>query len=295
LRLDQTHITIRRRNALEIFDLAVHVLREHLVAISILSFVGFLPWALINYLLVGWMISEDHHSDYSILYWFSMCFLVASQAQIATMFVTKYLGDATFVGRPRVWPTFVYVIRNMGYLLFLHLFIRMLLFIMACALPLYSSEPGMIVAAFFLVPILLGGSILIRMVRPFVNEILLLEKTPIRSNDPSEVVFSKRSSLLHSSADANIFGRSMLAILFMVPVYVIFFSLLFFVESIVMLGRQEYWYIQAFCVPLAMWMTATFLCVSRFLTYIDTRIYQEGWDVELKLRAEAIKIQEKLV
>lgn len=30
-----------------------------------------------------------------------------------------------------------------------------------------------------------------------------------------------------------------------------------------------------------------FIAVFRFITYLDCRIRREGWDVELKLRAEA--------
>jgi len=37
---------------------------------------------------------------------------------------------------------------------------------------------------------------------------------------------------------------------------------------------------------IAFWATAGFITVFRFFTYLDTRIRREGWDVELKLRAE---------
>ena len=37
----------------------------------------------------------------------------------------------------------------------------------------------------------------------------------------------------------------------------------------------------------AFWLVMGFLAVFRFITYLDCRIRLEGWDVELKLRAEA--------
>ena len=37
---------------------------------------------------------------------------------------------------------------------------------------------------------------------------------------------------------------------------------------------------------IAFWMTCAFLTVFRFFTYLDSRIRREGWDVELRLRAE---------
>ena len=44
--------------------------------------------------------------------------------------------------------------------------------------------------------------------------------------------------------------------------------------------------------PLSMWATATFLAVVRFLSYLDVRIRQEGWEVELRLRAEGARLME---
>jgi hypothetical protein len=46
--------------------------------------------------------------------------------------------------------------------------------------------------------------------------------------------------------------------------------------------------------PLAMWIAACYFTVFRFLTYLDARIRQEGWEVELRLRAEANRLTSKL-
>ena len=42
--------------------------------------------------------------------------------------------------------------------------------------------------------------------------------------------------------------------------------------------------------PLAMWLTAAFVTVIRFLSYLDLRIRHEGWEVELRMRAEAARL-----
>ena len=44
--------------------------------------------------------------------------------------------------------------------------------------------------------------------------------------------------------------------------------------------------------PVAGWLTAAFMTVVRFLNYLDTRIRHEGWEVELRLRAEGKRITE---
>ena len=45
-------------------------------------------------------------------------------------------------------------------------------------------------------------------------------------------------------------------------------------------------------VPLAMWIVVAYLTVVRFLTYLDLRIRDEGWEVELRMRAEAARLQQ---
>jgi len=43
-----------------------------------------------------------------------------------------------------------------------------------------------------------------------------------------------------------------------------------------------------------MWTTAGYLAVVRFLAYLDLRIRQEGWEVELRMRAEGTRLMEQL-
>lgn len=46
--------------------------------------------------------------------------------------------------------------------------------------------------------------------------------------------------------------------------------------------------------PLAMWMTAWFLAIVRYLNYLDVRIRHEGWEVQLRMRAEGGRLAGKL-
>ena len=48
------------------------------------------------------------------------------------------------------------------------------------------------------------------------------------------------------------------------------------------------------CWPLALWIVVMFMTVLRFLCYLDLRIRQEGWEVELLLRAEAAKLAHRV-
>ena len=42
--------------------------------------------------------------------------------------------------------------------------------------------------------------------------------------------------------------------------------------------------------PACLWLVVAFLAVVRFLSYLDLRIRHEGWEVELLMRAEALRL-----
>ena len=43
-------------------------------------------------------------------------------------------------------------------------------------------------------------------------------------------------------------------------------------------------------VPLALWLAGIYATVFRFLSYLDSRIRLEGWEVELQLKAERARV-----
>jgi hypothetical protein len=43
-------------------------------------------------------------------------------------------------------------------------------------------------------------------------------------------------------------------------------------------------------VPLSLWMVGLLMTVFRYLCYIDSRIRLEGWEIDLRLRAESKRI-----
>ncbi len=105
MKLDHTFIAIRERGILEICDLALHVVRDHFRPLVVLLFLGALPWVAVDWLLTRWMVVGDFGSEYEGLYYWIMSLLVISQAQVGSTFVTYYLGQAMFVGRPGIWET----------------------------------------------------------------------------------------------------------------------------------------------------------------------------------------------
>ena len=46
--------------------------------------------------------------------------------------------------------------------------------------------------------------------------------------------------------------------------------------------------------PIALWVVVAWFSIMRFLSYLDLRIRHEGWEVELLMRAEALRMAPKV-
>ncbi len=282
MRFDKTFIAIRERRILEIFDLSMHVIVDHFRPLFWLLVIGATPWALLDYWLVGWLLDSIYPAGN---YYWVMFLLVVSQAQVGTVFMTHYLGQAMFVGRPGVWATVRGVFKTSFYFWWAHGILRLVFPIVLICL---ASSTGDI-DSFIVVNIFLFGmvalALLVRALRPFVSEILLLERTPIRKKDENQVYFSRRSRSLHG-AGSDLFGRFATSGLFAGLLGFSFFAGFITIDTVLLLqGDSEFSYFPYYWI-VSLWIVAGFVAVTRFLSYIDIRIRQEGWAVELRMRAE---------
>ncbi len=66
------------------------------------------------------------------------------------------------------------------------------------------------------------------------------------------------------------------------------------IQGILLDDYQLYWAMPMVGWALAMWIVATFTAVVRFLGYLDLRIRFEGWEVELRMRAEGSRLAESM-
>ncbi len=131
---------------------------------------------------------------------------------------------------------------------------------------------------------------LVRASRPFLPEILMLEQCPLRSTDESVITAKRRSKSLHSPVSSDMSGR-------FITVSVVLVALFFSVLYTLMWARgiaigqwafRDLW-VLLLMYPLALWCVAGISVLVRLLNYLDTRIRLEGWEVELAIRAEAIR------
>ena len=295
MNFDETYIAIRKRNLLEIIDLSLHVIRDHFFKLVLLLLIGAVPFFILNHLVIGWMSNEFNFTDYLGVYVWMMLVLVSVESQIATAFISYYLGQAIFEGSPSVWQTVKSTLKSCTYFLVLQSFTRLAVPTIVVAALMCNSGVDDDVVGFGLTTAMLiaGLGLLVRAIRPFSAEILLLERTPIREK-PGVVHYRKRSNALHGNASSELIGRFFLVVLIATPLAFMIYSVLMITDDLLNLHIDSGQTLVRYYWPIALWLTAGILAVVRFLSYIDIRIRQEGWAVELRVRAEALRLQKRL-
>lgn len=298
MQLDKTKIAIRERRTLENLDLALHVLRTYAWPLVGFHACAILPLAVFNFGLIGWMVDDaEYREGYSwedagaiARYLWTMGMLVVVEAPLASVFATTFLGQAVFQERPRwrhvlrdVWRVAhrvawcQLVVRGIGAYWFL----------------LWSIERHGEVAPILEVFVCCGLLIymaFLRAVRPFVNEIVLLERDPILTRDPHTVTIGRRSRLLHEPSSGELIGQWIVTAFVCSVLALALFGTLWFLRA---LADNDWWASPTtyhVLYPLSLWIVAGYVTVVRFLQYLDVRIRQEGWEVELRLKAEAARI-----
>ncbi len=302
MQLDNTRIAVRERGLLDIFDLALQVTREYFKPLCLTFGLLAIPLMLLNDLLIGWMLEGEDREVFffmdeleSILrFWWNMTCLVFLQAPLASILTTKFLGEAVFVER----PSYRKIITDVGRLLPRVLWCQLLVRGVLPAWLLYllidrEDEPNLVVEV-----LLLGGLALyvafLRAFRPFINEIVLLERAPLVSRQPTAITIGKRTTFLHSPSGGDLFGRWLMTAALGVLLTASVFGTLWFGYGVLFNNWQPGRLGWRFLYPAALWSVAGFLAVVRFLGYLDLRIRHEGWEVELRLRAEAARQAAKL-
>lgn len=296
MQLDQTHVAVRVRTLAEIGDLALVLLHRYPTMLLVGFLLGAWPWMVANALLLYWLpLTEAQFGlDDSEAFWelsryvVWMALLVFLQAPAAGVVTTIYLGQAVFEHRPN-WRSALTIAKKQFMRWFYCLGIRRL------------AVPAMIVVgvrwfqpydtAFDVVfpLIIFFVALVIRAGRPFLPEMILLEMCPIRSKDPNEITLGRRARALHRPAGSDVGSRWLAAGITLTVIFAGLFYSLVWVRGI----ATGYWDIGLvtllFLYPLALWTIAGLSVVVRMLAYLDTRIRLEGWDVELAVRAEAMR------
>ena len=291
MQLDRTRIAIRERGVLDTLDLSLHVLRAYALPLLVTTAIGTIPLMALNHVLLGWMTETvDNELDYPFRFVWNMIVLVVIEAPLASVFATAYLGDAVFLERPRLRKVVAEVTRMFPRIAWCQILVRGI----GAAWLLYLSVDRFGDFDFFLegfvLTLLLVYVIGIRAVRPFINEIVLLERNPLVSRHKGAMTVGRRSAMLHGAGGGEPVLRWAASAMIGIPLALALYGTCLFLSGVFLNRWSQGPVMVQFCLPLSLWLAAGYVTVFRFLSYLDARIRQEGWEVELCLRAEAARI-----
>lgn len=296
MQLDKTRIAIRERNFLDLFDLALLVVRSHAGPLAGLLLLGAAPLTALNYWLLRGM-AEDYLtgrvsriSGEDILLEFLAVFvsLILVQAPLVTAPLTLYLGQALFVPQVSYRRLFLDLWEGLPQVLIAQTLYRALLLAPLAML----AVPALRMVA-LLLPLTLLLLVRHLAVRPYLAEIILLEKTRFVGQG-RRLTTRQRGKRLHAAPGSDLFGRWLVSLLAGGALVASVYLSIHFVRGI-LTGYWEYdlWMMTVFS-QLAVWLVMGYFSVVRFLSYLDVRIRNEGWAVELRLRAEAARLARHL-
>lgn len=269
MQLDDNRIVIRERSYLDVMDLALRVIRRYAGPLALASAAGIFPAMALNALLLqslGITTEADFQTGLPGRYLWWMSQLVIWEIPLATAPITLCLGQALFADRPQ----FARLGRS-----FLGSLPQMLLY--------------QVILRGLLVPWVVTW-FLVFAVWPYLSEVILLERNPMRRGRPGQMTTYRRARALHEGYLADFFvrwlGTMVLAMLLTASIWL---TLWFLRWRLVGEWRFQGVVYTVFY-PLALWLVVGYFAVVRFLGYLDLRIRREGWEVELLMRAEGARL-----
>lgn len=295
MNLDHHQIAIRPRGMPALCDLAFQVLRRQAGPMALLLLLNAAPWIALNWLILQLPLwSGDWQSGGGGQGWLQML-LVGMESQAGTALVSAWLGRAMFDPDPDWRASLADGLRRLVPLFWSQLVLRPVLPVLGLLWLLGSDPSGGEATPMLVFGVVVGCLMLaaIRAMRPFAGEIVLLERAPMffqRRPEGRSVSYSKRSYGLHTWAGSMLVGRALFGAGIAWLLALALYGLMMFLDHslTIQLGgspaaRQWIW-------TAALWLTAGYFAVVRFLCYIDLRVRQEGWDTELRIRAEAMRL-----
>lgn len=300
MQLDKTQVEICQRSTLELLDLSLKVLRAYILPVLLVSAIFMLPFILVDILVVMWMLDPDAYflaeavtsperaantrfASHLVALWIV-------QFPLASVPTSIVLGNLVFFQKLTLKQLITKLKSISRRLLFVMGFLRLGLVTLALE-PFVNDRVAFDWSIeLFILIILPASALLIRSAAPFPPEVLGLELCPLRSPDSQVVSYRERGKRIHGAMSGEHVAR-MLAGAFaasMICLMVISLQLSF---TGILRGDWQWSNVTNFIgLPIALWVSGVFISVFRFLCYLDTRIRLEGWEVDLRMRAEAERL-----
>lgn len=290
MQLDQTKIAVRERSAGVLLDVTLHVTRTCFGTLLAALGLGVIPFAILNEWLLFWAAPLEFTSfvDYTntARYLFLQLTLILLEAPLATVFVTAFLGQYVFVEQPRLRAILTETLRFLPRVLLCHVLIRggfvgFWLVLVVDRYDTFSDAEGFLILVLFV-------TIIWRAFRPFLNEIILLERIPLTTGAGNRTTIARRSGLLHVNVD--ILPRMLYFDVIGTLLALSWIGFMVFMDGLFLQDGYPGPLMLRLVLPACIWLAVGFIAVARFLAYLDVRIRQEGWEVELRMRAEAARL-----
>ena len=305
MQLDKTSVTISQRTGTELVDLSLLVCQRYWTSIIYLAFLGAFPFAVANFILLWPLTQYDQlvmtsrelgdAISFQIRYLVIMTAVVLIQAPLALCGVTYFIGQAVFGDKPTLRNVFSAIWSRLGAILLIQGGLRMSILVFVPLAFLFQSpvfRPEIEIPLYLMC--LCSYVFMLRGFRPFSLEILLLERCPIYlpKKEKERIAYRRRSSWLHSGMAFELFGMHIgVTLIEILTTLSVSLSTLFLIGVLTGIWSWGPW-MDMFFFPMILWGIATWGTVIRFLNYMNSRIHTEGWEIELKLKAESQRLLE---
>ncbi|HTM54811.1 MAG TPA: hypothetical protein VL175_12335 [Pirellulales bacterium] len=258
MRFDQARVAIRERSWLENLDLALHVARVHGKALLACAVIGILPFAFVNHVIThpGLPLGRPRDPEAAI---YLTIVLSLIEAPFATALMTLYLGAALFDDRPHPMQ---------------------LARMFAASLPQMILLQG-VLRAILLAPVVTAFVPFVMW--PYLNEVILLERNPLAGGDGATTL--RRNAWLHRGNRGDYLLRALAATVVGGLLTLALAGSLYVILTVIFGIDPEVDLMHA-VLQASLWVVIGFLTIARFLQYLDQRIRNEGWEVELQLRTQ---------
>ena len=270
MQLDNNRIAIRERTFIDVLDLALRVIRWCAGPLGLALLAGIVPVFVLNAYLLADFEEADFEFGFPATYMVCLVLLIMWEIPLATAPATLYLGQALFEERPsagRIADSFG---KSLPQLLFYQVFIRGILIVpLITWLWLFSRNA-------------------------YLNEVILLERTPWWGKATANPSTGRRCQTLHSAHAGDLFGRWIGVVALGALLVASCWGSIWIVGGMLLNHWDAGTAMYTFYFQLALWVVVGFFTVVRFLGYLDLRIRREGWEVELAMRAEGARLRESL-
>jgi hypothetical protein len=305
MQLDRTRIAIRERGLLETLDLALHVTRQFAGPLAVCSLLAIVPLMLVNYALVGWMPPGELDEDqFPLRFFWNMTVLIYLEAPLAGVFAVAWLGPAVFMEQRTIRQILGDSLRFLPQLFLCQGFLRgtFIAWLLYLAVDRLETSWGI---EGFLIAVLLVYATAMRAFRPYINEIILLERNPLLARDSGAITINKRSTHLHGPYSGDLLVRWIGSAMVAVLLVGLALATAIVAQGVLLndwpLDWNGYellynfgWFKLQILYPACLWLVVAYMSVVRFLSYLDLRIRHEGWEVELLMRAEALRLASRV-